>query len=580
MKARRLALALLLLGLAPAAARADTICVTPAAGCDHSAATVTAGLAAAKDGDTVTLGAATYAEGGLSMPAGVTLRGAGAGRTTIRSPGAAGTTTLTAASVDDRVVNLMLVLPAGGASTGLALAGTASGVAVAGAAAPATNSAGVGVRLLGAPSTAVFAAGAVTLPYGATTDSYGVVATSGGGSVQGGSVTAGVAALGVATVARATLTGNVGVASGAGAAPTLDDDLIRVTPGSAAAATAIATRAGGTFRHLTLDGADVPGAVGLAASVATTPAVLRSSVLTGFTHDLTSDGAPVEVDYTDYNPFSATVPPAPAPGRAGAIADGGHGVRGVAPGFLDPASGNYRLRPDSPLIDEGDPGALAAGEPAVDHDGRPRAVAGRGGDRAQISDDGAYEFRPVPLAVTVRGPRAGTSGGALTFTAAAAPSIPGASIRSYVWFFGDGSSASGSRVTHRFRTPGVKVVGAVALDTSGVSGLGGVPVRIAAVPPRPVPAVVFPRIASRRAGGARIAYFLNRGVTLRVGVAQLAPRPLRLRNFHFYSRAGASTARLTGPGRAYLVRGLRYRITITPAAAGGRSRVVEFTATR
>jgi hypothetical protein len=63
---------------------------------------------------------------------------------------------------------------------------------------------------------------------------------------------------------------------------------------------------------------------------------------------------------------------------------GGIGIIEVNPLFVDPYNGDYRLRPDSPCIDTGDPNYVAApGE--TDLDGKARIIGGR-------IDMGAFEF--------------------------------------------------------------------------------------------------------------------------------------------------------------------------------------------
>jgi hypothetical protein len=67
---------------------------------------------------------------------------------------------------------------------------------------------------------------------------------------------------------------------------------------------------------------------------------------------------------------------------------------GTDPGFVA-APGDLRLRPDSPLIDAGEPRPLDAAEPEVDALGDVRAMDGDGDGTAQ-RDPGAHERRPPP----------------------------------------------------------------------------------------------------------------------------------------------------------------------------------------
>jgi hypothetical protein len=67
---------------------------------------------------------------------------------------------------------------------------------------------------------------------------------------------------------------------------------------------------------------------------------------------------------------------------------------GIDPGFVG-APADLRLRPDSPLVDAGDPRPLAAVEPQVDAGGDVRAMDGDGDGTAR-RDLGAYERRPPP----------------------------------------------------------------------------------------------------------------------------------------------------------------------------------------
>jgi PKD domain len=580
---RRLVAPLLVLLAIPAAAQATTFCVSGATGCSGMPETsIALALGAAHTGDIVRLGATTYSEDNLTMAPGVTLAGAGAG--TVIKPGT-GTTGLQATGAGDVVSNLTVLLPPGSARTGLALAGAASGVLV--GAAQSGSPDGTGVTLSGPSST--FTSGLVLLP--TATASVGV---SGGGVVEASVVAAGTALRNVAVAQRLYLSANLAVDAAAGAAPTLDDDLILLKPGSGTP-TGIRTAVGGTFRHLTIVGTGAPGAIGLTAVSSPTPTV-RSSIFAGLATDLESGGSPIDIDYTDYNPNLVSAP-------VGAIHDGGHGFRGAGPGFINAAAGNYHLSADSLLIDQGEPGQAVAGEPNVDLDGQTRTVNGTGsGDGIAVSDDGAYEYQAIPFGVRLTGATKGTVGKPLTFTAFATPSSPSRTIKSYAWIFGDGKTASGAKTSHTYATPGTRLVEVVALDTGGVSGIGTMRVTIAALPKPPTPALASFKLLARGLKTARVSFSLNVAATVKISVDELLqgervdkrclrsiPKPpaserctvvRKVRIFHVVAKKGKSSPFLVGGGRAALAKGRRYRARLTPEATGAKPKVVTFTAIR
>jgi parallel beta-helix repeat protein len=79
-----------------------------------------------------------------------------------------------------------------------------------------------------------------------------------------------------------------------------------------------------------------------------------------------------------------------SPAYGGLCADqtGVNGNVSVDPAFVDPATGDYRLRVGSPVVDAGD--STAADVPATDLVGDPRVVDGDG-DGVAVVDMGAYE---------------------------------------------------------------------------------------------------------------------------------------------------------------------------------------------
>jgi hypothetical protein len=105
--------------------------------------------------------------------------------------------------------------------------------------------------------------------------------------------------------------------------------------------------------------------------------------------DLTNTS--VHEDYNDFfnSPFSGTV------------VSGGHSISGD-PQFVDTATGNFRPRLTSPLIDAGDTSALPP-DLTADLDGKPRredvpGVPDTGVGPAPVVDIGAYEYHDLIFA--------------------------------------------------------------------------------------------------------------------------------------------------------------------------------------
>jgi hypothetical protein len=133
------------------------------------------------------------------------------------------------------------------------------------------------------------------------------------------------------------------------------------------------------------------------------------------------------------------------------------------PRFVDPAAGDYHLRPGSVLIDSGQPGADVSG---VDLDGAQRGVDGDGTGGGRI-DVGAYEYgRRQPSATASVSPATVEVGEAATFTATGSDPDPGDTL-TYAWAFGDGASGTGASASHAFAAPGEYTATVTVTDPAG-----------------------------------------------------------------------------------------------------------------
>jgi hypothetical protein len=211
--------------------------------------------------------------------------GAGVGTTIIQGQGSPAMTVASGSTVTGLTVNLY----SAPGDTGLSLAGSANDVAVT-ATGPLSTMNNIGVDLAGGS----FSHGTVTLPLtGGDAAHYGGVI--GSGSVADSSITAevgitGDSSLDMPTVHRDTITANEGVVDDG--TVTIDDSLVRTMPGPTGEVgigmdpeLLFGTI---TARHVTIVGSDSAGSVGLsadadgAASVATTTALLASSIVQGY----------------------------------------------------------------------------------------------------------------------------------------------------------------------------------------------------------------------------------------------------------------------------------------------------------
>ena len=212
----------------------------------------------------------------------------------------------------------------------------------------------------------------------------------------------------------------------------------------------------------------------------------------------------------------------------------------VAPGFV----GGFHLAADSPLIDAGTPGSVAAD--ATDRDGRPRASDGNG-DCAHVSDIGAFEYQGTAVRAAAAAAPAAATGQAVGFSAAGS-CIPGPGAPAFHWRFDDGATASGASVAHGFATPGRHTATVTVSDGDGHSAQAAATVDVTAATAPPPTAATAPRISRLRVAPARVQI----GAHLPRLVRTAGKRPLSTIGFRLSKRATVTlrVARLARGGRA------------------------------
>jgi PKD repeat protein len=262
------------------------------------------------------------------------------------------------------------------------------------------------------------------------------------------------------------------------------------------------------------------------------------------------------------------------------------------PRFVNPAALDYRLRWDSPLLDEGRPTALVP-EEDPDLAGHQR-VRDSDGNGSAIRDIGAYEYqRLAPKAGLALAPAETLLGNAMSFDASSSTDLDGDPL-SYSWAFGDGATGSGANASYVFGAPGSYQASVTATDPTGLSSAASQTASVVPPPAQPQPQPqpnapggdhtapvlsdlrLSPKTFTARRG-SRVTYRLSEEAKLTLVLERARRRDGRI-VFTRYARAGRGAT--AGANRITLRRRLgarrlapgRYRLTLVARdAAANRS---------
>jgi hypothetical protein len=199
---------------------------------------------------------------------------------------------------------------------------------------------------------------------------------------------------------------------------------------------------------------------------------VSNSIVTGFDHDLSRlSGGTLDINWSRYATTGATPPT-------------GANNTSAAPAFVDPAARDFRLAAGSPMIDAGDPAALASDEPTTDLGRSPRLGDGDG-DCTARRDLGAFEYQPSQRAPTAASasatPGSVATGQSVTFSGSACD--PDGDSLTFSWSFDDATSASGAQVSKAFATGGTHSGTLTVSDPGGRSATTTASVVVTAPPP-------------------------------------------------------------------------------------------------
>jgi len=430
------------LAASPAAAADNVICVNnPGGSCDQNVATIPQAITAANGNavaDTIRVAAGTYSDGPYQLDGtthAVTLQGAGQGATVLTLAANVASQTYLNAGNQVTVENLTISM-AGTSSDGdiglslqhaaadhVTVDGSTVVNARGGAAGSSTitNSVFVTPPASGPGTTALSSSGGNTITDTSLTGSVGlnlsdpgtvdtvsrisIRADGTGVTTDGGTVAIDDAVIDLGTSINGVGLGAVNFNNGT-SAKAINANHVTIVGGGAASR--------GAWAYAAAPGAKTTSTVTLTNSIVRGPA-------TSLVADAGNDGAQggpstatVTVSYSDFQSTGGTI----GPNGAGGLTTGAGNVANVDPAFVNPAGGDYRLTPGSPVVDKGDP---AAGGPSTDRDGTARVIDGDAVPGAR-RDMGAYE---LPDSVA---PDTTVSGGPSGLTVDATPTFTFSSV--------------------------------------------------------------------------------------------------------------------------------------------------------
>ena len=391
---------------------------------------------------------------------------------------------------------------------------------------------------------------------------------------------------GTLAITTSRLTGSDGaVARDENGTVTIDSSLVRAT------STGLEARDGHLVaENVTLVGDGQPGTIG-AESFDGNPGgaatlVIENSVIAGFDRSLETahfSGTPtLTARFSDYT--------GKVDQSAGTLTEA-QGNTHLDPGFVDAAGGDFRLRADSPVLDQGTIPAPAQ-QSGTDLGGDPRIADGTG-KGTPLPDMGAFEFQPHAPVAAITAPDSAIVGDAVAFSSASSTDPdPGDSLQAH-WSI-DGVPADGADQSRTFAATGAIAVTLTVTDRAGLTATASKtlvvqPAGVVTPPPGVAPALTGFSITRHRFAVGRHAAFrfkLSKDARVKIVVSRSGRRLHRSGRSGSIARsghAGRNRVRFSGRIGGRKLKPGRYVATVRAIDAAGRAsskRTVKFTILR